>query len=163
MMILSLESYSAVIIRRDLRRDCPPYEPVTPSPPSSHLAPLGLSWASVLPLCRLIGPQLIYLLLLLWLLLWLYYVWSASYAPMPAPASAPAPDNAISGRARNFTFAAQFRVLNTLRNFRLLSHRFVIVLGNKFPPTYEYDHQCSFFATGEGLPQCPKELKTLKW
>lgn len=79
-MILSLESYSAVIIRLDLSRDCPPYDPVTP------LKPLGLSWASVLPLCRLIGPQLIYLLLLLlWLLLWLYYVWSAAYAPMPRP------------------------------------------------------------------------------
>lgn len=85
MMILSLESYSAVI----MRRDCPPFDPVTPRYPRYHSATLSLSWASVLPLCRLIGPQLIYLLLLLWLLLWLYYVWCASDAPMPRPRTMP--------------------------------------------------------------------------
>lgn len=133
-MILSLESYSAVIIRLDLSRDCPPYDPVTP------LKALGLSWASVLPLCRLIGPQLIYLLLLLWLLLWLYYVWSAAYAPMPRPHPSSGSGQCHLWPCEKFHFrSSQFRVLNTLRNFRLLSHRFVIVLSNKFPPTYDHN------------------------
>lgn len=44
-MILSLESYSAVIIRLDLSRDCPPYDPVTP--PQTTRTKLSFSFAIV--------------------------------------------------------------------------------------------------------------------
>lgn len=155
MMILSLESYSAVIIRLDLSRDCPPYDPVTP------LKALGLSWASVLPLCRLIGPQLIYLLLLLWLLLWLYYVWSAAYAPMPRPHPSSGSGQCHLWPCEKFHFRSSVQSFEYSTKFSIVVASICHCAGQQIPPNLW--SQCSFFATGEGLPQCPKELKTLKW
>lgn len=158
-MILSLESYSAVIIRRDLRRDCPPYDPVTPPIPPISLgyprSKLSFSFAIVPTYWAAAYLFIIIIMIVIMIILCLVCVRCAN---------ASAPDNAVSGRARNFTFAALLRVLNTLWNFRLLSDRFVIVPGNKFPQLMiTMIITMPILCDGWRVATMPSELNTLKW
>lgn len=134
-MILSLESYSAVIIRRDLRRDCPPYDPVTPPIPPISLAypqsKLSFSFAIVPTYWAAAYLFIIIIMIVIMIILCLVCVRCAN---------ASAPDNAVSGRARNFTFAALLRVLNTLK-FSIVVGSICHCAGQQIPPTYDHnDH-----------------------
>lgn len=156
MMILSLESYSAVIIRLDLSRDCPPYDPVTPpqttrTKPSFSFAIVPTYWAAA---------YLFIIIIMIVIMIILCLVCSVcANAPAPSqlrlrtmPSLAVREISLSQLSVQSFEYSTKFSIV-----VASICH----CAGQQIPPNLW--SQCSFFATGEGLPQCPKELKMLKW
>lgn len=133
-MILSLESYSAVIIRLDLSRDCPPYDPVTP--PQTTRTKLSFSFAIVPTYWAAAYLFIIIIMIVIMIILCLVCIVCAN-APAPSQLRLRTMPSLAVREISLSQLSSEFWIL--YGNFRLLSHRFVIVLGNKFPPTYDHN------------------------